>query len=823
MTTHAASRPLLRTEAEARSALLQVRSYDLDLDLDADLDARNEHFTSRTVIRLTSGAGSTFLDLKPVEARSATLDGVALDLDTLTEGRLPLTLEAGEHEIVVEAVMGFRTDGEGLHRFVDPADGQAYVYGMSFMDAAPSVFACFDQPDLKAPYTVRARVPEAWIVRGNGRAEQVEPGVWQLAATPPLATYFVTLVAGPYRVVEAEHDGIRLGLSARASLGDRLEEQAEELFTITRQSLDELHRLFGVRYAFGDYHQAFVPEFNAGAMENPGCITIRDQLIFLGPAPRAEHVWRAALIAHEMAHQWFGDLVTPRWWDDLWLNESFAEYLGNRVAAEATEYDDAWTEVAFSRRQWGLSADLRRSTHPVAGNGAQDNQSALQDFDGISYAKGSSILAQIAATLGDDAFFGGVRALFEERRFGNIALADVVRAWEQASGTDLGEQVGQWLRTSGPDVLELDRATSTITRTVPSHDRADRRHRITVARHAGEAWRVEEVEVGGEPAALSPALGADETVVVDPHLRTWAATLLDDASAAGLVDLLPDLDDPLMRATVWSNVRTSVRLARLSPARAVDLAVAAFPVEDTGLTGRRTIPWILGWLLPLAPEGSLVRVHDAVRAVLDAAAPGSEPQATAFKTAVSTSTDPALLRGWLETPPDGVVLDLDLRWRTWVRLATLGDAEQPELDAVLAAEHTDAAVLEHAKALASRPTAEAKAWAWQRFTGEVEVPNYELEAVGVGLWRAGQESVTAPYVERYFADLPATAGTRSGWVLATSAETFFPSVSLSPATLAAARAAADDDALPPAVRRRLSDAADDLEARLAVVAAFPRA
>lgn len=818
MNPSAPALPLRHDEAIARAALITVLAYDVSLDLTGG----EETFGSRTVIRFDAAErGATFLDLKPVAVEAVLLDGAPLDIDLLDRGRLPLDLDGGAHELEVRATMRFRNDGEGLHRSVDPADGRHYVYGMSFMDAAPSIFACFDQPDLKAPYTFHVRAPQEWIVRGNGRAEQVEPGVWELATTPPLATYFVTIVAGPYHLVEAEHDGIALGLSAKQSLASRLEQQASDIFTLTGQSFDELHRLFGVRYAFGDYHQAFVPEFNAGAMENPGCVTIRDALVFTGRPSRADQVWRSALIAHEMAHQWFGDLVTPRWWDDLWLNESFAEYLGNRVTADATEFSDAWVEVAYGRRQWGLTADLRSSTHPVAGNGAVDAQSALQDFDGISYAKGSSILGQLNTMLGDEAFFGGVRTLFTERRFGTIELDDVVRAWEQTSGLDLEPTVRPWLRTSGPDVIELDRAAGVVRRTPPAHDPDTQRpHRFGIARSTASGWHVEDVVL--DRPELSFEVADDEVVLLDPHFATWASTLLDDRSAERLVDLLPGIEDDLMRAGVWNNVRSSVHQGRLSPARAVDLVEASYPVEDSGVTGRRTLAWVLEWLLPLAPEGSSERVHAAARAQLDAAPAGSERQMTAYRGAVATCADAEALRAWLAAPPSGIELDVELRWQLLVRLAALGATDADELDAALAADRTDAAVVEHSRARASLPTAEAKAYAWARFTGEVEVPNYELGAAGLGMWRAGQDDVTAPYVERYFAELPGTAEVRSGWVLALAAEQFFPTSSVTPETLALAERLRDSDDLPGPLRRRVADAVDDLARRLMILERYPR-
>ena len=489
------------------------------------------------------------------------------------------------------------------------------------------------------------------------------------------------------------------------------------------------------------------------------------------------------------------------------------------MAAEATEFSDAWTEVAYGRRQWGLSADLRSSTHPVAGNGAEDAPSALQNFDGISYAKGSSILRQINTTLGDEAFFGGVRALFEERRFGTVELSDVVAAWEQASGRDLGPTVRDWLLTSGPDVLALDREAGVVRRSAPAHDPdVARTHRIGVARSTPSGWSIEEHEVEGE---LALDVAADEAVVLDPRLDTWAAVLIDDESAALLVDRLAAVEDPLLVAAVWNNVRTSVGLARLAPSRAVDLLEAAYPLDDTGFTARRIHHWVRSWLLSLAPEGSVERLHRTIRGLLDAAEEGSEHQATAFRAALATCTDPAVVRGWLEDPPAGVDLDDEGRWRLLVRLAGLGAIDRAALDEALEAERNDRTLLGHARAVASLPTAEAKAWAWQRFTGEVEVPNHELAAIGAGFWQGGQEELTGPYVSRYFDDLPDVVARRSGWVLAESAEIFFPGV-LDAAVLERARAAAADETLPAPVRRRIGDQADDLAARLAVLEAYPR-
>ena len=812
-------RSLQQDEARARHELLIVDDYDVRLDLASD----DERFRSVTTIRFTSHGGETFLDLKPERVNEIRLNGDALDPGLLERGRLPLSTAPGVNEVVVDAVMRFRNDGEGLHRSVDPADDRHYVYGMSFMDAAPSIFACFDQPDLKAPYTLHVTAPPDWTVIGNAPGKQVETGVWEFERTQPLSTYFVTLVAGPYHLVQDEHDGIPLGLSCRQSIAQDLDADADELLTLTRQCFDEFHRLFGIRYPFGSYHQAFVPEFNAGAMENPGCVTFRDPLVFSSRVTRGVRIARATTIAHEMAHQWFGNLVTPTWWDDLWLNESFAEYMGNRVTADVTEYADAWVHNAYARRQWGLVADQRPSTHPVAGNGASDATAALQDFDGISYTKGSSILKQLNATLGDDVFFAGAVDHFTRHRFGNATMHDLFRSWEQAGAGDLSGFTGSWLRTAGPDTLELDRAAGVLRRTPPAEHPADRAHTLRVATASpGTDWTTETITVSGPATPLTVPEGA--AVVLDPYEDTWALVLPDGDTVAALEELLPATRDALLRAGVWNSVRSAFHNARIAPADVLDLLEVGMPLEDSDDAVYFTMPWAISHVAPLAadPDGALARVHATARVMLERHQPGSTLQLSAFQAAASSASDPDALRCWLAGGdlPDGLDLDLDLRWRVLVRLATLGEVDRPGLDAALASEPTARSRVEHARAMASLPDAEAKAWAWQRFTGEVDVPNYELEATGLGMWRVGHEALTEEYAERYFAELPDTVGVRSGWLLADAAEAFFPMTSLTDRTLARARALIDLEGLDPSLRRQVVDRTDELARRIAVRRAY---
>ncbi|WP_109505707.1 aminopeptidase N [Nocardioides speluncae] len=807
---------LQRVEAEARFDQLQVTAYDVRLDLAAD-DAT---FRSVTTIRFESSGGDTFVDLKPVRLTEARLDGRPLDVASLDRGRLPISVAPGEHELVVDAVMRFRHDGEGLHRSIDPADGLAYVYGMSFMDAAPSIFACFDQPDLKAPYTLHVTAPVRWTVVGNAPGKEVEPGKWEFEQTPPLSTYFVTLVAGPWHVVSDKHDGIPLGLSARRSLAAQLDDQAGELLTVTRQCFDEFHRLFGIRYPFGNYHQAFVPEFNAGAMENPGCVTFRDPLIFTSRVPRGAHIYRAVVVAHEMAHQWFGNITTPKWWDDLWLNESFAEYMGFRVTADVTEFSEAWTHQAFVRRQWGLIADQRPTTHPIAGNGALDASAALQDFDGISYAKGSSVLKQLNATIGDDVFMAGVVDHLTRHRFGNATMHDLLASWEQAGAGDLGGFTDSWLRTAGVDAISWDRDAGVLRRTQPDGAAANRTHTVRVASapRGAASWTVEAVTLDGEATPWRPQ--GDAAVVLDPYEDSWALTGPDQPTLDALVDLLPETNDSRLRAGIWNGVRTAFHNAAADPDDVIRLIEAGIPHEtdDDGI--ETVLAWALNDVLAVVDDHdhARARMHEACRRRTDTAAAGSTVQLAAFQGLVASASDPTLLGAWRDgrEMPDGLDLDEDLSWRIFGRLAALGEIDRAGLDAALAAAATARARVAHARAVASRPTADAKEWAWARFTGEVEVPNYELQASAGGMWRRGQEELTAPYVDRYFAELPGTAEKFSGWVLADVAQWYFPATSLDDRTLARAEELAARPDLDLSQRRRVADMVDQMSRRLAI-------
>jgi aminopeptidase N len=823
---------LTRSEASERAALLTVTAMEVDLDLTGGDRPDVEEFGSTTTIRFTChqpGAG-TFLDVAPASLRSLSLNGAGVDPAALRDGRVELTDLAAENEVVAVATMRYSRDGQGLHRAVDPADGEHYVYGHLFLDAAPSVFACFDQPDLKAPYAVSVTAPEGWRVVGNGAATEVSPGRWELARTQPLATYFVTVCAGPWASVLAEHDGIPLGIHARASLREPLERQAEQMLEVTRASFDYYHQLFGIRYPFGEYHQVFVPEFNAGAMENPGCVTFRDTYVFRGAAARDEVLTRSNTIAHEMAHMWFGDLVTMRWWDDLWLNESFAEYMAHRTTVDATEFTEGWVDSTVARKMWGYAAERTPSTHPVAGGAALDAQAALQDFDGISYAKGAATLRQLIAHIGDDAFIAGVSAYLAEHAYGNGTLADFLGFMERASGADLGEWSKAWLLTAGLDVIAADLATGVVTREAPEAFPADRPHTLDVAGFTGgeEVWRVSATLTGPETdvPALREAPPA-ELVVPNASDLTWATVALDPATLAAAPRGLADVPDAQARAVVWAALVDGVCLGTVDPRLVVETFGHAWPREDNDSVLNRVAGVVLGRLVPsFLPPAEQAGARGVVAAAAEELLEGSEPGSTrallGARLLARSSADEARLRPWAEqsTLPAGLEGDSDFRWLVVRNMAGQGMVDRGFVEQVRHDDDTLSGRLGELAARAALPGEDAKAWAWEQLTVNRDRSNYELNALAAGFWSGDDLSTLRGYVPRYFADVPAMARWVGADALGRVATLAYPSRVVEQSTAEASAATLAGDGLTPAVRRSVVDADSELREALRSRALF---
>ncbi|MER5353687.1 aminopeptidase N [Kitasatospora sp. NPDC002551] len=825
---------LTRAEAVERHRLLDVRTVHVDLDLTLG----REVFGSTTVIRFgctTPGAG-TYLDVKPSGLRRVVLNGRELDAAALRAGRFPLTGLAADNELTVEADMAYSHTGEGMHRFTDPADGEDYVYTQAFLDDGPRVFASFDQPDLKARYTVCVTAPQQWTVVGNGVGRQVSPGRWEFAPTPPISSYLVAVVAGPLHSVRAEHDGIPLGLHCRRSLAAHLDADAAELLEITRQGFDHYHRAFRHRFPFDSYDQCFVPEFNAGAMENPGCVTLRDDYVFRSAVTDTEREHRAMVVVHEMAHMWFGDLVTMTWWDDLWLNESFAEYMAYRVTAASTRFTGAWTGFAANRKTWGYDADQRPSTHPVAPTTVEDTAQALQNFDGISYAKGAAALRQLVAWLGEEAFLAGVNDHVDAHAFGNATLDDLLRALAAASGRDVHGWADRWLRTTGVDTLRVTDGRIAHT----SADGVLRPHRLTVGhyrRTAGGGLELADrvpLDLPADGSGARPGT-AELTLPNDTDLG-FVKVRLDPGSWRTVRSSLGAVPEDLARAVLWGSARDQVLDGELAPGEYLELVAAHLPDESSVHLVDAVLSFARGFVVDCAvpPAGrpaALAGLAGVCRSLLrrtdgepERGEPDrgeqdrSEPDRTglrlvAVRGLIGTADDTrtAELRDWLAagTVPGGPELDPDLRWLLLLRLCVHGAAGEPEIAAALAADPSSTGEEGAARCRAALPDPGAKEAAWQAlFHGELS--NYLASATAEGLWQPEQADLLDELTVRYFTELGPAAARRGPALARVLTAVGFPVFAATERTVRAAEACLADPDLTAAARRGLVDRLDTL-------------
>jgi aminopeptidase N len=837
---------LTRTEAQTRARLLNVHSYAVHLDL-----VRGEEvFGSTTVIRFGCSApgAATFVELRPAVLRRVVLNGAELAPAALDDGRLTLTGLAAENELRVEADMAYSRTGEGMHRFTDPADGEVYVYTQCAPDEASRVFACFDQPDLKAVLETTVTAPEHWTVLSNGACERYEDGRWEFAPTPPISTYLAVFVGGPLHSVRAEHDGIPLGAYCRRSLADHLD--AEEIFEITRRSFDRYHELFDERYPFGKYDQAFVPELNFGAMENPGCITVRDEFLFRSAVTDTERETRAIVIAHEMAHMWFGDLVTMRWWDDLWLNESFAEYMGHQVISEVSRFTTTWTGFAVKRKAWGYDADQRPSTHPVAAQGIDDTAAARVSFDGISYAKGASVLRQLVAWVGEDAFLTGVNAHFARHRFGNADLADLLDALSGAAGgRDVHGWAERWLRTTGVDTLRTeitDRDGEVVFAGLthagtPGESASQRPHRIFVglydltgdgdgARRLARRDRLDadlgaDVDADGvvrTPLSRLTGTSRPDLLVINDGDLSYAKVRLDERSWEAVTAGLSTVEDQLTRALLWNTARDMVRDGELPASDFIALVETHLPAEPVVSVVEAVIDFARQEIADryVPPEGRptvVAALAEVCRRILrraegDAGDAGVRLAAVRGLIRCSTTADDlAGLREWLraERVPGGPDIDPELRWKALLQLSALGEADEAEIAAELARDPSATGCQGAARCGAALPDPAAKERAWQQLFADGALSNHLLTATAEGFWQPAAPEPTAGFVQRYFAEIPA-AGERGPTVATVLGRVLFPSHAATSGTVRTAERCLDGSDLTAALHRALTDQLDDL-------------
>ncbi|WP_405730053.1 aminopeptidase N [Streptomyces sp. NBC_01537] len=840
---------LTRDEARERAGLLSVDGYDVALDLRSAVRPEERTFRSLTTIRFRAAqpGAATFVDLVAPSVESVVLNGRELDPAAVFDGtRIALDGLAEANELVVEANCAYSRTGEGMHRFTDPEDGEVYLYTQYEPADARRVFANFEQPDLKAPYRFTVTAPEGWTVWSNGAEESRTGdtgGTWRFAETEPISTYITCVVAGPYHYVTDTYrrDGLEIPLGALCRKGLAKHFDADDIFTVTKQGLDFFHDHFDYPYPFGKYDQAFVPEYNLGAMENPGLVTFREEYVFRGKVTQASYEGRANVILHEMAHMWFGDLVTMRWWDDLWLKESFADFMGAFSLVEATRFRDGWITFANRRKAWAYRADQLPSTHPITAD-IRDLQDAKLNFDGITYAKGASVLKQLVAYAGRDAFLEGARRYFKRHAYGNTGLGDLLSVLEETSGRDMATWSRAWLETAGVNTLtpevSYDEATGRVQELAVRQEGGELRpHRVAVGLYrraqggALERYARAEADVAGPRTVVAELAGAEapDLVLVNDEDLTYCKARFDERSLTTVLGGLGDVTDPLARALCWSAVWNLTRDALL-PARDYIGLVLRFAGAETDIGVLQSLHAQAhsalhhyaapGW----RAQGGQALAEGALRE-LRAAEPGSGHQlawARFFASAAESEADLRVLRGLLDGAEtiDELEVDQELRWTFLEALTSAGAADEDAVAAELARDDTASGKRHQVRALASRPSAAVKAQAWATVVESDALSNALVEATIAGFDQPGQRELFAPYADKYFAVIERVWAERSIEIGMAVVRGLFPVLQARQETLDAADAWLSAHAhAAPALRRLVAEARDDLARALRAQAA----
>ncbi|MEU7029447.1 aminopeptidase N [Streptomyces sp. NPDC046275] len=848
---------LTREEAQQRAKLLSVDAYEVDLDLTGAQEGGT--YRSVTTVRFDSAAenADTFIDLVAPTVHEVVLNGTALDpAEVFRDSRIALPgLRQGRNELKVVADCAYTNTGEGLHRFVDPVDGQAYLYTQFEVPDARRVFASFEQPDLKATFQFTVKAPEGWSVISNSPTPEPKDGVWAFEPTPRISTYITALIVGPYHSVHSSYEGpdgqvVPLGIYCRPSLAEFLD--AEHIFDVTRQGFTWFQEKFDYAYPFAKYDQLFVPEFNAGAMENAGAVTIRDQYVFRSKVTDAAYERRAETILHELAHMWFGDLVTMEWWNDLWLNESFATYtsVACQASVEGTRWPNAWTTFANAEKTWAYRQDQLPSTHPIMAD-INDLEDVLVNFDGITYAKGASVLKQLVAYVGQDEFFTGVQAYFKRHAFGNTRLTDLLGALEETSGRDLKAWSKAWLETAGINILrpeietdENGAITSFAVRqeapALPAGAKGEavlRPHRIAIGLYdldaAGKLVRTERLELDIDAAELTavPQLAGKQrpaVVLLNDDDLSYAKVRLDEVSLKNVTAHLGDFTESLPRALCWASAWDMTRDGELATRDYLDLVLSGITKEtDIGvvqsLQGQVKVALDLYAAPDWRAEG-LARWGAAAQEQLRAAAPGSDHQlawARAFAATAREDAELDLLAALLDGTEtiEGLAVDAELRWAFVQRLAATGRFDEAEIAAELERDRTAAGERHAATARAARPTEAAKAEAWASVVEADTLANAVQEAVIGGFVQADQRELLAPYTEKYFASIKGVSETRSHEMVQQIVVGLYPTLQVSQATLDATDAWIEANDPAPALRRLVTECRAGVERALKAQAA----
>ncbi|WP_166983775.1 aminopeptidase N [Paramicrobacterium fandaimingii] len=821
---------LTHDEARTRKNLIQTHTYAVALDLTQGPDV----FRSTTTVRFSAEAGSsTFIDALTATVHSITLNGSDVSASAADGARIALDDLRDENELVVDADMRYTNTGEGLHRFVDPVDGEVYLYSQFEVPDSRRVFAVFEQPDLKAEFQFTVTAPSAWQIVSNSPTPEPVPvsdGVarWEFTPTPTISSYITALIAGPYASVRSKltsSDGrtIPLGLFARKSLFEYLD--ADYIFEKTRQGFAFYEQKFNRAYPFEKYDQLFVPEFNAGAMENAGAVTFLESYVFRSKVTDAIRERRVVTILHELAHMWFGDLVTMTWWNDLWLNESFAEWASTIATAQATEWTEAWTTFQAMEKSWAYKQDQLPSTHPVVAT-INDLEDVQVNFDGITYAKGGSVLKQLVAWVGEEAFFAGVSAYFAKHAFGNTELRDLLSELETASGRDLTEWSTKWLETAGvntlhPEVTVDSEGTITsfsIRQTAPADYPTLRPHRLAVGFYTlddGRLVRTDrfELDIDGERTPVAEIVGRarPDLILLNDDDLAYAKIRLDEESLRVAMEHLSTIENPLARALVWGSVWDATRDAETAASDYVDLVLGNIAAETESTTLRTTLNQLVlaagQYVAPERQASTLERVADELWGLAQQATPGSDAQfqfvkffASAASTPTQLETIAALRAGAITL--NGLEIDTDLEWELLVARAAGDQATVADIDAALERDSTASGQQFAAQARAARPSSADKNAAWSLIIDDDSLPNTLVAYTALGFRRAQDTTVLTEFVDRYFDVLLDIWNSRTYKIAEHVAVGLYPS-SLANAHLRDATAAWLDTHSEPAALRRL--------------------
>ena len=808
---------LTRTEAEARATLIAVRRYDIAVDMTGLLEGPVIECVSTIAFTCAEPGASTFVDCV-AEVRQATLNGRELNLGSVADGRLPLPDLAAENVLVVASSQDDTGSAAGILRTVDPTDKLVYVWTSFEPDAARRVWACFDQPDLKAPHAFTVTAPESWTVTSNSPADSVETApeddtgsarVWRFGDTPALSTYVAVINAGPFVEIRSRRGGYDLGLYARQSLETYLERDANELFDLTEQGL----AFFGERFAFPfpqeRYDQVFVPNMG-GAMENWGCVTWTDAVLYRSSPTYAQRALRASILLHEMAHMWFGDLVTMQWWDDLWLNEAFASWAASWSSAAATEHTDAWAGFLAAGKLEGYRADMSPGTHPIRSD-VPDVAQAMANFDAITYVKGESVLKQLVAYVGEDAFVEGLRAYFRSHAWGNTRLDDLMSAIGAAAGRDLGDWTNAWLDRSGTDTIRLHEGRLTVE---SPDDLPPRPHRLAIRSFSADAnglTEVGSVEVETAGTTTEVSLPDADLHLVNADDLTFAAARPDPASLRMLMARAGDLPDAISRALAGSTAWDMLVKGELRASDVVRTLNGALVTETSPIVVESFLTLTLRAAELWAPANQIEGLLADVAATAAGLAANPEFRQPALRTlAASASTEKhfALLSDPAET-------DRDLGWRVLARRAELGDYDEAAVTSLEEADLDPEAWVRALGVRAARPDAASKGEAWQALMVDRVVPMGSLVAQISGLfWRPRQADVLRPFTQRYLDILPALS--TGGLLMAGSLiRAVFPLAVADEEFLARALEIAEAPGAHPAVRQNLLIGVDTVHRILA--------